>query len=92
MKEEVQDWSNEVGDGDTLSVRVIPKSSSNRIKAERMADGILRLRVYVTLVAEGGKANAAVLKLLAKALGRPKSALSIIRGELSQDKKIMVNG
>jgi uncharacterized protein YggU (UPF0235/DUF167 family) len=37
---------------------------------------------------EAGKANAAVLALLAKALGVPKSALSIVRGETGRDKRV----
>ncbi len=48
-----------------IIVRVTPKASSNRIKIEEMSDGSTRYRVYVTVAAEDGKANEAVLKLLA---------------------------
>ena len=48
------------------------------------------LRVYVTTVPEGGKANAAVLKLLAKALGVPKSRLRIVQGETGRDKVVEI--
>ncbi len=82
------DWQTSIGT--PFAVRVIPKSSSNRIKAETMPDGAIRIRVYVTVVAEAGKANEMVLKLLAKALKLPKSALTILRGELSQDKIIKI--
>jgi uncharacterized protein YggU (UPF0235/DUF167 family) len=44
--------------------------------------------VRVTATPEAGKANAAVLALLAKALGVPKSALSIVRGETGRDKRV----
>lgn len=67
--------------GAEIAVRVTPKASRNRI--EREGDV---LRVYVTTVPENGKANAAVQKLLAKALGLPKSRLDLIRGATSRDK------
>ncbi len=73
-----------------LSVRVTPNASSNRVKIEEMPDGSIQYRVYVTATPEEGKANAAVLKLLAKNLGLPKSALVIVRGELSQNKIIKI--
>ena len=53
--------------GAELAVRVTPKASRNRIVREE--DG--QIQVYVTVVPEGGKANAAVQKLLAGALGLP---------------------
>ena len=48
------------------------------------------IRVYVTTVPEDGKANAAVTKLLAKALGLPKSALLLIRGQTGRDKTFRI--
>lgn len=72
-------------------VRATPKASSNRIKAERLEDGSMLLRVYVTAVPESGKANHAVIKLLAKALGVPKSALAIQRGETDRNKLIKID-
>ncbi|MCB1411327.1 MAG: DUF167 domain-containing protein, partial [Rhodobacteraceae bacterium] len=44
------------------------------------------IRVYVTVVPEDGKANKAVIRLLAKALGVPKSSLTLIRGATARDK------
>gem|GEM_PF-165003 len=72
--------------GTTLTLRVTPKAARNRIVAE---DGALR--VYVTTVPEDGKANAAVQKLLAKALGVPKSRLTLLRGHTSRDKVFQVD-
>ena len=68
-----------------IAVRVTPKASRNRIVVE---DGTIR--VYVTVVPEGGKANAAVVKLLAKALGVPKSRLELVRGATARDKVFRV--
>ncbi|WP_322864995.1 DUF167 domain-containing protein [Aquicoccus sp. G2-2] len=67
--------------GGEIAVRVTPKAARNRIVAE--ADVV---RVYVTVVPEGGKANAAVQKMLAKALGVPKTQLELIRGATGRDK------
>jgi len=67
--------------GTRIALRVTPKASRNRITLE--AD---QLRVYVTTVPEDGRANAAVQKLLAKALGLPKTRLRLIRGQTSRDK------
>ncbi len=69
------------GPGAEIAVRVTPKASRNKVVQQ---DGALR--VYVTVVPEAGKANAAVIKLLAKALGVPKSQLVLIRGQSARDK------
>ena len=69
-----------------ISVRVTPRASRNAIKVE--GD---QIRVYVTVVPEGGKANAAVQKLLAKALDVAKSRLTLIGGHTSRDKVFRVD-
>ncbi len=75
--------------GTRLSLRVTPKASRNAVAAPE-ADGD-PLRVYVTTVPEGGKANAAVLKLLSKALGLPKSRLEIVQGATGRDKVVEIH-
>lgn len=50
------------------------------------------LRVRVNAVPDKGKANAAVAALLAKALGVPKSAVSVVSGETSRMKTLEVVG
>lgn len=77
--------------GKTLQVRVIPNASCNQIKPESQSDGTILWRVYVTTPPEDGKANQAVIKLLAKTLKQPKSAFSIIRGLTYRDKTITVD-
>ena len=74
----------------TIQVKVTPKAAAERVKAEQRPDGQLLLWVYVTVAPENGKANAAVIKLLAKMLKLPKSALSIIQGENSREKVIRI--
>lgn len=73
--------------GTVLELRVTPKASRNEIREE---EG--QIRVYVTTVPENGKANEAVIKLLSKALGVPKSRLTLIRGATSRDKAFRVEG
>ena len=50
------------------------------------------LRVRVNAVPDKGKANAAVAALLAKALGVPKSAVSVVSGETARMKTLAVVG
>ncbi|PZP40144.1 MAG: hypothetical protein DI585_01800 [Pseudomonas fluorescens] len=71
--------------GDRWVVRVTPKASADRIVEEQ---GVLR--VYVTVVPEDGKANKAVLGLLAKHLGVAKSRLEIVQGSTSRDKVVVL--
>lgn len=71
--------------GAEIAVRVTPRASRNAV----LVDGEM-LRVTVTVVPEDGKANAAVIKLLAKALGIAKSRLVLIQGATSRDKVFRV--
>ena len=50
------------------------------------------LRVHVRAPAQRGKANDAVLRLLAAALGVERRRLRIIRGETSRQKVVSVDG
>ena len=72
--------------GTQIAVRVTPKASANRIVAE---DGAIR--VYVTTVPENGKATAAAVKLLSKAIGVPKTRLVLVRGATARDKVFRVD-
>ena len=75
----------------TLPIRVTPKASANRVRIEKRPEGPI-VRVDVTVVPEDGKANQQVVKLLAKELGLPKSALVIVRGQTNRDKTISIQG
>lgn len=67
--------------GQEITVRVTPRASR-----ERIAEEYGRLRVWVTVPPEGGKANKAVQSLLADYLGVPKTSLTLVRGAKSRDK------
>jgi len=67
--------------GAEVRLRVTPKASRNAV--EETPEG---LKVWVTTAPEDGKANKAVVKLLADALGVAKSHLTLVRGATSRDK------
>lgn len=82
-----------VSGGVLVSVRVAPKASANRIgSVEEHADGSAVLKVTVTAAPEAGKANAALIKLLAKAWKLPKTSLSVVSGATSRRKVVLVSG
>jgi len=76
--------------GGELTVKVTPNAGENSISlpVEGGPAGILLIRVTAT--PENGKANAAVLKLLSKALGLPKTSLEIVRGNNARTKVIAI--
>ncbi|HAI99681.1 MAG TPA: DUF167 domain-containing protein [Dehalococcoidia bacterium] len=67
-------------------VKVQPKASRDQVVGYR--DGVLQLRV--TAPPDKGRANAAVVALLADALGVAKSRVRIVRGQSSRDKVLTV--
>jgi uncharacterized protein (TIGR00251 family) len=74
-----------------LSVRLTPKASRARIEGiERDADGRPWLKVSVTAVPEAGKANAALVALLAKAWRLPKSTVSVTAGAAARRKTVRI--
>ncbi len=73
---------------ETIYARVRPKASRNRIVWDKSERGTRIARIYVTAAPTDGKANDAVLKILAKALGLPKTSLETVRGTTSRDKTI----
>lgn len=71
-------------------LRVTPNAGRERIDGvETRADRDV-LRVRVAAVPDKGKANAAVLALLACALGLPKSALTLVSGETARAKTVRI--
>lgn len=74
--------------GVILSVRTQPHSNKNRIIGEYGG----RLKLAVTAAAEKGKANRAVIELLADILHIHESSIRIISGESSRDKRLMIKG
>jgi len=75
-------------DGLTLEVRVQPKAASDRIAGLHGE----ALKVAVTAAADRGKANRALIALLAEKLGLKKQNISIISGRSSRSKILKISG
>jgi uncharacterized protein (TIGR00251 family) len=69
-----------------VRVRLQPKASRSEVLG--FYGDVLRVRV--TAPPERGKANQALIDLLASALGLPKSRIRVLRGHTSRDKLIAV--
>ncbi len=68
-----------------LNVRVIPRSSKDRLEWEQ---GTLKARLTAPPV--DGAANSALINLLAQRLSVPRRTISIIRGETSRQKTVEI--
>lgn len=80
-------------DGVSVAVRLTPKANATRLdQVAADAAGVAALKARVTAVPESGKANAALLKLLAKSWKLPKSTLSIAGGAKDRNKVVHVAG
>jgi len=76
-----------------VQLKVAPKAASNRVAGIAAdAEGGRVLKVAVTAPADKGKANAAVVKLLAKEWGLAKSDLEILQGTASRTKTLLIRG
>ena len=71
-----------------LRVRVSPQARSNAVLG-RHGEG---WKVRVTAAPEGGKANDAVLRLLAERLDLPGKNLTLVSGPSSRDKIVELHG
>ena len=76
-----------------LHVRLTPRGGRDALDGcETRDDGRPVLKARVRVAPEDGKANAALLKLLAKRLNIAASALSIASGETARVKTILMSG
>ncbi len=74
-------------------MRLKPRARRNRIEGiDRGADGNARLRVSVTAAPERGKANAQLIKLLAKEWKMAQRDISIRTGRRSRNKSMFITG
>ena len=80
-------------DGLDLFVRLTPKAAVDRLEGlEVTADGRGHLKARVRAVPEKGAANAALEKLVAKALSLPVSSVSVNAGGTSRLKVLRIGG
>jgi uncharacterized protein (TIGR00251 family) len=79
--------------GVRVAVRLTPTASRDRVEGVRAeAGGGAVLRVSVTAVPEDGKANAALIKLLAKQWKLPKTSIDVIAGATDRRKTLLISG
>ena len=72
-----------------LLIRAVPNAKRSEV-AGADPDGTIRIRLAAPAV--DGKANAALREFLRKALGVPKSAVAIVRGEKARQKQVRIEG
>jgi uncharacterized protein (TIGR00251 family) len=78
----------EHADGCILPVRAQPGARRAGILGEHAG----ALKVAITAPPEDGRANKALVELLAKALNRKRSQVKLLSGETSRDKRFLVQG
>ena len=79
--------------GVTAQVRLTPRATKAGVGGIRAAaDGSVALVVAVSAPPAEGKANVALLRLLADIWDVPKSNLSIVSGAKSREKRVMLTG
>ncbi|MBQ3785595.1 MAG: DUF167 domain-containing protein [Alphaproteobacteria bacterium] len=69
-----------------FNIRVTPHAKQNKVVEN---DGILR--VYTTVAPENGRANNAVVELLAEYFDVPKSRITILKGLTGRNKVVTVD-
>jgi len=83
----------EGGDGLLLDIRVTPRGGRDAIDGPRqLADGRTVLALRVASVAEDGAATSAAMRVVARALGIPASAISLVSGRTARVKRLNLAG
>jgi uncharacterized protein (TIGR00251 family) len=76
-----------------VSVRLTPGADRDAVEgAGVLADGREVLHLRVRAQPHDGEANAALVRLLAKSLGRPKSVVEIVSGANARVKTLRIAG
>jgi uncharacterized protein (TIGR00251 family) len=73
--------------GVTVELRVQPRARRTALELSGTA-----LKAAVSAPPEGGRANDAVIALLAEAWRMPKSAFAVVKGAAARDKTVSVTG
>ncbi|MEQ8599064.1 MAG: DUF167 family protein [Devosia sp.] len=86
-------FARQTDSGLLLFLRVTPNAGRDAIDGSQTRDdGSVVLRVRVAAVLDKGRANAAVIALIAKALGVPKSSIALVSGDTGRLKTLSVSG
>jgi uncharacterized protein YggU (UPF0235/DUF167 family) len=80
-------------DGVRFRVRLTPRGGCDAIEGfETLADGRAILKARVRAAPAKGEANAALIALVARALGVPKSSVTIVAGATGRLKTLTLTG
>ena len=80
-------------DGVRIAVRLTPKAARDAVEGVRpAAGGSPRLAVKVTAAPDRGKANQALLRLLAETWRLPASRLALVAGATDRNKTVRLAG
>lgn len=80
-------------DGVRLRVRLTPRAGRDALgRLERLADGNEVMVVHVRALPAEGAANAALVALIAKALGVARTKVDVVSGHTSRVKMLHVEG
>jgi len=85
-------WSAGPG-GVSLAVRLTPKGGRDAIDGiETMSDNRAVLKIRVRAAPSEGEANAALIKLIARAVGVPPRDVSLVAGATARIKRLNISG
>jgi uncharacterized protein (TIGR00251 family) len=85
-------WSTTSG-GVLLAVRLTPKGGRDAVDGiETLADGRAVLKARVRSAPVDGAANTALIALIAKTVGVPRSAVNFVAGETARIKRLRIAG
>jgi uncharacterized protein (TIGR00251 family) len=83
----------EATDGVRVAIRLLPRAKSDRLIGLAVtAGGGCTVKASVTAPAQDGRANEALLRLLARSWKLPRRDLSIVAGLASRNKTVRVAG
>ena len=70
-----------------LAIRVQPSASVSKIAGEHGDE----LKVRLAAPPVGGKANAELVRFLARAVGVPRAAVAVVRGQSARSKTVRIS-
>jgi uncharacterized protein len=79
-------------DGLRVAIRLSPRAKADRLLAIAAREGGRVVKASVTAPAEGGRANEALLQLLARVWHLPRRDFSIVAGAASRNKSVRIAG
>lgn len=86
-------WYRRETGGIVLAIKLTPKADRDAIEGLAVvAEGREVVRVRVRALPEDGAANAALVRLIAKTLKHPKSAVKVVSGATQRLKQIRIAG